>query len=490
MTDHTIYNSIAQRTNGDIYIGVVGPVRTGKSTLIKKLLEYVVIPNIDGTYSRRRALDEMPQSAGGRTVMTTEPKFIPEEAVQVNLSDGASFKVRLIDCVGYIVPGAIGHTEDGEARMVMTPWSPEPIPFEEAAENGTRRVINDHSTIGIVVTTDGTIGEIGRESYVAAERRAIEELKAINKPFVVVLNSADPTSDSAASLASEIESRYSVPVALVNCLTLDEEDIKKILELILFEFPVREISFDVPAWLSVLPQDHPLRTKIMGGIIGACESVERVGEVKSAFEALSDDTQTASVDSLSLGDGCGVVSVKLADGLFYRILGELTEQPITDERSLAETVSELSKAKKAYDRIADALHEAEQNGYGIVAPTIDDMTLEEPEIVRQSGGYGVRLKASAPSYHFIRANVETEVSPIVGTVQQSEELVKFLLHEFEEDPKKIWESNMFGKPLCELVGEGLTSKLAHMPADARDKLAQTLRKVINEGSGGMICILL
>lgn len=490
MTSHTIYSDIAERTNGDIYIGVVGPVRTGKSTLVKKFLEHIVIPNIAASPQKRRALDEMPQSAGGRTVMTTEPKFIPEEAVEVTLDSSASFRVRLIDCVGFIVPGAIGHTEEGEARMVMTPWSPTPIPFEDAAETGTRRVINDHSTIGLVVTTDGTIGEIGRENYVAAERTAIEELKAINKPFAIVLNSAEPSSASAVKLAHELETKYSVPVALVNCLALDENDIKKILEMILFEFPVRELSFDAPDWLNVLDKTHPLRVGFMNAVLSACNDIRKVSDVANAFAAASDDERSFSVESLKLGSGSGEVRLTLPDGTFYRVLGELTDCDISDEGSLTRTVTSLAQAKRAYDRVSAALAQVNETGYGIVTPTLEDMTLEEPEIVRQSGGYGVKLKASAPSIHMIKANIETEVSPIVGTAQQSEELVQFLLKEFEEDPKKIWESNMFGKSLYDLVGEGLNAKLAHMPLDAREKLSHTLARVINEGSGGLICILL
>ena len=492
MTDYAIYNGIAERTGGDIYIGVVGPVRTGKSTLIKKFMETLVIPNIPNNHSRARAQDEMPQSAAGKTVMTTEPKFIPEEAVTVTLANKASFNLRMIDCVGYIVPGAIGHIEDGEARMVMTPWSTEAMPFEQAAELGTRKVINEHSTIGILVTTDGSIGEIPRSSYIGAEKRVVEEMKAINKPFVIVLNSANPNSQEAINLAHELEIKYEVPVALLDCLDLNEEDIKHVIELILFEFPVREIGVTMPGWVDVLPEDHHLRSSIFNGILEGAEAVSKVGDLKPMIDILNDNQQVMSlrIDNISLGSGTASIEVRLPESMFYKVLGELVNYKITNERELISIFRELAESKIKYDKVASALEAVYETGYGIVSPTIDDLKLEEPEIVRQSGGYGVKLKASAPSIHMIKANIETEVSPMVGTAQQSEELVRFLLQEFEEDPKKIWESNMFGKSLHELVGEGLNTKLAHMPDDARIKLSKTLARIINEGSGGLICILL
>ncbi|HBL84115.1 MAG: stage IV sporulation protein A [Clostridiales bacterium GWF2_38_85] len=492
MTSTSIYQDIATRTGGDIYIGVVGPVRTGKSTLIKKFMETLVIPNIANEYNRTRAQDEMPQSAAGKTVMTTEPKFVPDEAVTVTLANKATFDLRMIDCVGYIVPGAIGHIEDGVPRMVMTPWSNEEMPFEQAAEIGTRKVINDHSTIGILVTTDGSIGEIPRSSYVAAEKRVVDELTAINKPFIIVLNSATPNALETINLATDLEERYGVPVALLDCLDLNDDDIKHIIELILFEFPISELGINMPGWIDVLPEDHYLRRQIYDGIMSTAQSIRKVGEIQSHFDKLNSEQQlmTVKIENISLGDGKALAEVKLPESMFYKVLGELVNYNISDERELISIFTELASAKKKYDKVAAALDQVNETGYGIVAPTIDDLKLEEPEIVKQSGGYGVRLKASAPSIHMIRANIETEVSPIVGTAQQSEELVRFLLQEFEEDPKKIWGSNMFGKSLHELVGEGLNTKLAHMPDDARVKLSKTLQRIINEGSGGLICILL
>ncbi|HAN21581.1 MAG: stage IV sporulation protein A [Clostridiales bacterium GWF2_36_10] len=492
MTDLGIYADIAGRTGGDIYIGVVGPVRTGKSTLIKRFIEYLVLPNIEGEFVRERAKDEMPQSASGRTVMTTEPKFIPEEAVRIELDENASFRVKLIDCVGYIVPGAIGHIEDNAPRMVMTPWSSEPLPFEEAAEIGTKKVINDHSTIGLVVTTDGTIGDIARESYITAERRVVEELKAINKPFIVVLNCLHPQSVQSQALANELEINYDVPVIPLNCLDMTDSDIKEILKNVLYEFPISEIKVTMPSWVEVLEENSPLKQSLYQEIARCASRLNRVGEVKDAFDSFTIENEgiKARLDSLNLGDGSAKIEIKIPDKVFYAVLGEKSGFEIDDEQSLFRIMSDLSKVKRKYDKVSEAISQVNEFGYGIVTPSIDDLKLEEPEIVKQPGGYGVKLKASAPSIHMIRANIETEVSPMVGTERQSEELVKFLLKEFEEDPKKIWESNMFGKTLHELVGEGLNNKLSHMPNDARVKLSETLQKIINDGSGGLICILL
>lgn len=492
MTDLGIYADIASRTGGDIYIGVVGPVRTGKSTLIKRFIEYLVLPNIEGDFVRERAKDEMPQSGSGRTVMTTEPKFIPEEAVKIELDENASFRVKLIDCVGYIVPGAIGHIEENLPRMVMTPWSAEPLPFEQAAELGTKKVINDHSTIGLVVTTDGSIGEIPRESFVSAERRVVDELKAINKPFIMVLNCLHPQSGQSQALANELEQAYDVPVIPLNCLDMTDSDIKEILRNVLYEFPVSEIKVSMPSWVEVLEEDNPLKQSLYDEIRECSLRLNRVGEIKDSFDSFSveNDRIKARMESLNLGEGSAKIEIKIPDKIFYSILGEKSGFEIEDEQSLFRIMNDLSKVKKNYDKVSAAIEQVTEEGYGIVSPSIEDLQLEEPEIVKQPGGYGVKLKASAPSIHMIRANIETEVSPIVGTERQSEELVKFLLKEFEEDPKKIWESNMFGKTLHELVGEGLNNKLSHMPNDARAKLSETLQRIINEGSGGLLCILL
>ncbi len=492
MADMSIYKDIAERTGGDIYIGVVGPVRTGKSTLIKRFISDLAIPNIQGEFMKERARDEMPQSASGKTVMTTEPKFVPEEAVHINIDDSASFNLRMIDCVGYIVPEALGHYEDGEPRMVMTPWSDTAMPFEKAAELGTQKVITEHSTIGILVTADGTFGDIPRESYIDAEKRVAAEMNAINKPFVVVLNSARPDDSSTVSLAKALEEEYRVPVIPVNCLTMGEKEIKHILAKVLYEFPVKEVTFNVPSWAESLEESHSLKTRLMDVMNDFASSVIKVGDVYSNTEKvkLEDMGIASTVDTIGLGSGSVEISVAIPDKVFYGILGEKSGFEISNEGDLLDILTRLADTQKKYEKVASAIEEVNRTGYGIVTPSIEDLTLEEPEIVKQPGGYGVKLKASAPSVHMIKVPIHSEVSPIVGTERQSEELVQFLLKEFEEDPQKIWESNMFGKTLHELVSEGLNSKLSHMPDDARIKISDTLQKIINEGSGGLICILL
>lgn len=492
MTDTSIYKDIAERTGGDVYIGVVGPVRTGKSTFIKRFMESLVLPNINEGYNRDRARDELPQSAAGKTVMTTEPKFIPDEAVEINPSGAGKLRVRMIDCVGYLIPEAMGVLEEGQPRLVMTPWSEEPVPFTEAAEKGTRKVICEHSTIGMVVTSDGSIGEIPREAYVSAEERVVRELQELGKPFAVILNSARPGSDAAIALGHELEMKYGVPVALVSCLELDAEDIGHILEMVLNEFPLSQVDVILPEWTKSLPSSHPIQTSIINSIGSCASKVQKTGEVGEAFGALCENEYIKDVElsEIDMGRGNAVVNVKLCDGLFYKTLGEMSGFEIGDEGDLMPLLCELSEMKKKYDKVAEALNDAEERGYGIVMPEVSELRLEEPEIVRKQNGYGVKLSASAQSIHMIRANIETEINPMVGSEQQSEDLVKYLLHEFEESPASIWESNIFGKSLYELVNEGLHAKLEHMPDDARTKLSETLERIINEGSGGLICILL
>lgn len=491
MAEHSIYQDIAQRTGGDIYIGVVGPVRTGKSTFIKRFMEALVLPNITESYSRERARDEMPQSAAGKTVMTTEPKFIPDEAVSINIDNCSRFKVKMVDCVGYIVPEALGTIEDGHPRMVRTPWRDEPVPFVEAAEMGTHKVITEHSTIGMLVTTDGSIGDISRQSYVEAEERIVGELKEMGKPFAVVLNSAHPQSEESIALAYELESKYEVPVALVSCIDLDAEDIKHILELVLHEFPVCEMRISMPEWTQALDDDHSIKASVLASIKSCADKITRAGDIKTAFDHFDNEyVKNVNVDEIDLGTGCAEISLTMNDGLYYDVISELTGFEIGGEQELITLLRSLATVKERYDRIESALDEAEENGYGIVMPNVSDLRLAEPEIVKQAGGYGVRLRASAQSIHMIRANIETEINPIVGTEQQSEDLVKYMLREFEEDPQRIWSSKMFGKSLYELVGEGLHSKLDHMPEASRMKLSETLERIINEGSGGLICIIL
>lgn len=487
-----IYSNIAERTNGDIYIGVVGPVRTGKSTFIKRFMENLVIPNITSDFMRERALDELPQSAAGKTIMTTEPKFIPEEAVKVDLGDGASFNVRLIDCVGYIVPSSLGYIENEQPRMVMTSWFDEEIPFNMAAEIGTQKVITDHSTIGLVVTTDGSVTDIPRSEYAECEERVIRELNELGKPFVVILNTVSPDSAETKRLADELTARYDAKVIPVNCLELGENDIKEILREILFSFPIKEINIRTARWINTLEKGHWLRSEILGCIREAAKDIRLVREAETAVSAMSECPHVvkAEISSIDLGKGSVTITAELDSSLFYKILGEATGIEIESESDLMPLLMEFNEIRRKYQRIEPALAEVEATGYGIVMPELDELTLEEPKIIRQGGKYGVKLKASAPSIHLMKANINTTVSPIVGTERQSEELVMYLLDGFDEDPTKIWESNIFGKSLHELVNEGLHNKLYKMPVEARMKLQETLQRVINDGCSGLICFIL
>ena len=492
MEERNIYHDISERTNGDIYIGVVGPVRTGKSTFIKRFMDTIVIPNIDGNYRRDRAIDEMPQSAAGRTIMTTEPKFVPEQAVTVNIEGNASFAVRMIDCVGYIVPSALGYVENDMPRMVMTPWYDEPIPFNMAAEIGTKKVITEHSTIGLVVTADGSISDIPREEYEEAEERVISELKEINKPFIVLLNSTYPNAEETLSLANSMQKKYEVPVLPVNCLELEEGEIRTILSKILFEFPVKEIKVDMPHWVSSLEKEHWLRASLYTTIQQAAGKITRIREIESVVKEVTtcEYVAFAKTSTVDLGTGHARITVGLQANLFYKVLGEKTGLDIEDEGALLDCMMRFAEMKKKYDKIKDAYDEVQNTGYGIVMPGIEELSLEEPEIIKQGGKYGIRLKAAAPSIHMMKTRITTEVTPIVGSEQQSQELVMYLLKEFQENPGKIWESNIFGKSLHELVNEGLHNKLYRMPVDARDKVRETIERIINEGCNGLICIIL
>ena len=488
----SIYQNIATRTAGDIYIGVVGPVRTGKSTFIKRFMETQVIPNIDNVYRKERARDELPQSGSGRTIMTAEPKFVPEEAAQIQLEGGGSCSVRLIDCVGYMVKGAIGSTEDDAPRMVTTPWYDHEIPMTEAAEIGTRKVIAEHSTIGIVVTTDGSIADIPREDYLEAEERVIRELQELGKPFIVLLNSSDPSGDRAEAIARDIASRYEVKCVPVNCLTLEEEDVAAILKAVLYEFPMQELDLYLPPWVDALPDGHPIKAGLYQAIRESTAQLHHIREVEDMVGALgqSEHISEARVTALDLGTGVAAATLGLPRELFYQTLSEQSGFSVSDDGDLMSLLTRLSAVKAEYDKVAGALKDVRETGYGIVVPGIDELTLEEPEIMKQGGRYGVRLKASAPSIHMIRADIETAVSPIVGNEKQSEDMVNYLLQEFEGDTSKIWQSNIFGRSFHELVSEDLQTKLKRMPEDARNKLRETLERIINEGSGGLICIIL
>ena len=487
-----LYQDIANRTQGDIYVGVVGPVRTGKSTFIKRFMDLLVIPNIENEYKKERARDELPQSAGGRTIMTTEPKFIPNEAVEITIGDNLKLKTRMVDCVGYLVNNAIGYLEDDMPRMVKTPWFEEEIPFEQAAEIGTKKVIEEHSTIGILVTTDGSITDIPREDYVSAEERVVKELKELNKPFVIVLNSDDPFSDYTKNLAMELEQKYQTSVIPTDCSRLDMEDIEEIFGKILYEFPIEKMNINFPKWVDGLSDSHWLKEELYNEIKDAFSNIHILKEVNSGVVKLQ-STQIINktvIDEIKLGEGTVNISINLYDELFYKVLTEISGVEINNEGDLFSTITSMAEIKKEYDKISNALEEVKATGYGIVTPSIDELILDEPEIIKQGTRFGVKLRARAPSIHLIRAEIETEVSPIVGSEKQSEELVNYLLSNFEDDPAKIWESNIFGRSLHELVNEGLQTKLAKMPVDAQAKLQETLERIVNEGSGGLICIIL
>ena len=492
MENTRLYEDIAKRTDGDIYVGVVGPVRTGKSTFIKKFMDLLVIPNIDNEYKKERARDELPQSAGGKTIMTTEPKFIPNEAIEITLDNNLKFKTRLVDCVGYLVDNAIGYLEDDMPRMVKTPWSEEEIPFETAAEIGTKKVIDEHSTIGILVTTDGSITDIPREDYIQAEERVVRELKQLNKPFIILLNSNDPTSNYTRELADKLSDKYATTVIPINCELLDIDDINNMFSKVLYEFPVEQICMKFPRWMDGLCYDHPLKAQLYNEIRDAFLDVHVLKDVSSCVDKIrqTEIIAKSSIEDIRLGDGTVNVEITLKEDLFYQILSEITGVSVTNEGDLFSIISELSKTKKKFDRVSYALEEVEAKGYGIVTPSIDDLVLEEPEMIKQGSRFGVKLKAKAPSIHLIKTCVETEVSPIVGSEKQSEELVNYLLSEFDSNPKEIWKSNIFGKSLHELVNEGLQTKLSKMPEDAQCKLQETLERIVNEGSGGLICIIL
>ncbi len=492
MDNYTIYQDIANRTNGDIYIGVVGPVRTGKSTFIKNFMELAVIPNIKDDYKRERAKDELPQSSNGRTIMTTEPKFIPNEAVEMTLGDNVKFKTRMVDCVGYLVKNALGYMEDNLPRMVNTPWFEEQIPFEEAAEIGTKKVIDEHSTIGILVTTDGNVTGIARDDYIEAEERVVKELKAQGKPFVIVLNTNIPNAPETIELANNLQEKYDAPVVIIDCANLSDTDINNILSKILYEFPVNEIDIDLPNWVDTLDDSHWLKTSIINIIKTSFKDVKNLRQIDSVMGIASnnDIVDKVSITEIKLDVGIIRINLELDKELFYKVLTEISGINVKEEGDLFGIVTELAQSKKSYDKIAMALNDVKRKGYGIVTPNIDDLSLEEPEIIKQGSKFGVRLKAHAPSLHIIRADIETEVSPIVGSEKQSEELVNYLMQEFEGNPTDIWKTNIFGKSLHELVNEGLQNKLYKMPEDAQCKLQETLERIINEGSGGLICIIL
>lgn len=491
MEKFDLFRDIAERTGGDIYIGVVGPVRTGKSTFIKRFMETMVLPNINDPYEKERAKDELPQSAAGKTIMTTEPKFIPNEAVEITVKDNVRVRVRVVDCVGYTVEGALGYEEDDGPRMVLTPWFDQEIPFQEAAEIGTKKVIAEHSTIGLVITTDGSVTDLARDKYVAAEERVVAELKELQKPFLIVLNTGRPTAKETRELVAKLENKYDVPVIPVDCLQLTHDDIYAILQEVLYEFPVKEVNISLPRWVEELETEHWLRQKFDGAVHDVVQYVRRLRDIDRAIDDLSGYDFVADVilHDMDLGNGIAVIEMTARSELFYQVLEELTGFTVSGEHHVLRLMRDLAVAKREYDKLAGAMEQVRQSGYGIVPPQLDEMVLEEPEIIRTGNRFGVRLRASAPSLHIIKTDVQAEISPIIGTEKQSEELIQYLLQEFEGEPEKLWRTNLFGKSLNSLVREGIQNKLNTMPENAQNKLRETLQKIVNDGSGGLICII-
>ena len=489
---NNIYEDIAKRTQGDIYIGVVGPVRTGKSTFIRKFMENLVLPNIENEFKRERTQDEIPQSGSGKTIMTVEPKFVPADGVEIKIKDTVSLKVRMVDCVGYIVDGALGHEEEGKQRLVSTPCSQEAMTFEKAAEIGTKKVIRDHSTLGIVVLTDGSVTGIDRKNYLSAEERVINELKSLNKPFAVVLNTLDPYSESTELLRSELEEKYDVPIVPLNVLAMDEEDIENVMETVLYDFPLNEIRINLPKWVEGLERNHWIKNNIIFTLKQSIAEIGKLRDVDSIVKGFSEleFLEDTEVENVELGEGVISIDLTAKQDLFYNVLEEKSGFKIDGDHQLLNLVTKLSRVKNEYDKIESALYDAKTKGYGVVAPSLDELSLEEPEIIKQGKQYGIKLRANAPSLHIIKADISTEVSPIVGNQTQGEEMIKYLLDTFEENPSELWASNMFGKSLNDLVKEQLQSKLYTMPEEIRVKIQKTLQKIINEGSMNIITILL
>lgn len=492
MADFNIYQDIAERTNGDIYIGVVGPVRTGKSTFIKRFMEKLVLPMIDDKFIKERTKDELPQSSGGKMIMTTEPKFVPEEAIKLSFEDNALFKVRMIDCVGYTVPGAVGYEDEDGLRMVSTPWFEREIPFQEAAEIGTQKVIEEHSTIGLVVTTDGSFSDMPRHNFVMAEERVIEELKEIGKPYIIALNSNHPEAEETVELAEKLSKKYNVPVIPIDCLHLKKDDIYKILKKVLFEFPVREFYIELPGWVNSLDSDHWLRDEYDQIVRNTFTDIEKIRDIDLAIQRFDEDdnSEKTLLEKIDLGEGLAVISINLSEKLYFNIIEELSGYPVTGQKELMKLISDLSTAKHEYDKVEQALEDVRKTGYGIVKPGLIDMSFDEPELIKRGNQSGVKLKASAPSIHMIRADIHTEVSPVVGTEKQSVELITFLQEDFEKDPESIWETDFLGRSLHNIVQEGISQKLYRMPESAQIKIRDTIEKIVNEGSGGLICIIL
>ena len=484
-----IYADIAARTGGNIYIGVVGPVRTGKSTLIKRIMEELVIPNIDDPYRKERAKDELPQSGSGKTIMTSEPKFVPEEAVEISPDGTARLRVRMIDSVGYMVDGAVGAEEDGVPRMVTTPWYDYEIPMTEAAELGTKKVMEDHCSIGLVVTTDGTITDIPRGDYITAEKRAVEDMKATGKPFLVIINSRDPGGEAARAVKDQLHQSYGINAVTADCQALDTEDISELLRQLLYAFPMRELQVHLPRWMDALEAEHPVKAALYEALVQRAEEISSLAQAEASLSKLRELEQVLdfSIRKVDLATGTVVCALGFPEKLFYEILSNKAGLPIQNDAQLLSLLTELSAVKQEYDKISDALSSVNATGYGIVMPTANEMKLETPELLRKNGAFGVKLRAGAPSIHMIRVDIDTEISPMVGDEKQSQDLITYLSG---ESPEKLWESNIFGKSVYAMIQEGLTAKLIRTPEDVRAKFRSSLTRIVNEGATGLICLIL
>ncbi|MBQ2747092.1 MAG: stage IV sporulation protein A [Firmicutes bacterium] len=487
-----IYRQIAERTGGEIHLGIIGPVRSGKSTFIRRFMELMVVPGLESDYERRRLIDELPQSGEGRTVMTAEPKFVPAEAATLALDDNMKMKVRMVDCVGYMVPGALGVMEEGRARMVATPWTQEKIPFSDAAEIGTEKVIKEHSTIGVVVTSDGSIGEIEREAYEPAEERVIKELREIGKPFVVIMNSVNPEGEECRMAAEALSSAHNVPVIPLNCERMKEDDIAEVLREALYQFPVSQVNFYLPGFTEGLSEEHWIKSTIIDALTDWASGISTLSDMKAGISGISDGeiVESVTLDSIDPATGTASVTLAMNQGLFYRVVSELMEEDVRNDAQFFSLIREFAKAKKEYDKLELAMEEVGSSGYGIVKPRLSEMVLEEPEVYRQGNKFGVRLKAKAPSMHIIKTDITTEVSPVIGTEKQSEDLVKSLKEEMNSNPEAIWNTNFFGKTLHEMDEEQMASKLTGVPDGVRSKVQKSLQKISDEGKDYFICIIL
>lgn len=491
MDNFDVYNDISERTNGEIYIGVVGPVRTGKSTFIKRFMDLLVIPNIEDVHSKERAIDELPQSAAGKTIMTTEPKFIPKEAAKIQLSEDKTVDIRLIDCVGYMVDGAQGHIENDQERLVKTPWYDYEIPFTEAAELGTKKVIKDHSTIGCVITTDGSFGDIPREGYLAAEEKTISELKRLGKPFIVLLNTNRPYSDETVDLVEEMETMYEVSVVPINCEQLRKDDITRIMERILEVFPISQVDFYMPKWVEMLDESHPLKQDLIRGVK---DVLSRMSLIKDAnYGNLATDSsyiKRMKLDDIDMKTGHINVSTEFDDQYYYQMLSDLIGEQIHGEYEFIAAIKDLAAKRKAYAKVGDACNNVRMTGYGVVTPTMDEIHIDEPEIIKHGNKFGVKIKATAPSIHMINANIETEIAPIVGSEEQATDLIRYINESTEDNPRGIWETNIFGKSIQQLVEEGINNKVNKLNGESQVKLQETIQKVINDSNGGLVCIII